>query len=81
MLRTEETAAGGRWSEHHEAFIDACVQSGRYRDGRDVVEAALRLLEEREARFGASCAEMTRGVDELFGDDPSLAELVGRGPD
>lgn len=52
-----------RLGEHHEAFIDACVDSGRFRDYRDVVESALRLLEEREASYAACCTEVARGFD------------------
>lgn len=66
---------------HHEAFIDACVDDERYRDRRDVIESAIRLLQEREAQFGAACAEMTLGADRLMGVPteklpPDLAELL-----
>ncbi|MEO0650830.1 MAG: type II toxin-antitoxin system ParD family antitoxin [Planctomycetota bacterium] len=55
---------------HHEAFIDACVEGERYRDRRDVLESAMRLLEEREAHFGAACAELTVGAERLASADP-----------
>lgn len=61
------------YGEHHEAFIDALVDSGRYRDRHDVIVSALRLLEEREAHFGAWCAEVANGAQEL-------EQLWGRTP-
>ena len=64
-------SAAARLGLHHEAFIDACVESERYRDRRDVIEAALRLLEEREIHFGACITELG------FGAERALAEELG----
>ena len=40
-------------SDHFAAFVDATVQDGRYASETDVVIAALRLLEEEEAKLAA----------------------------
>lgn len=47
--------------EHFKAFIEDEVASGRYRSASDVVRAALRLLEEREARLDALREALTVG--------------------
>jgi antitoxin ParD1/3/4 len=39
--------------DHHSAFIEGEVASGRYRSASDVVRTALRLLEDRETRLRA----------------------------
>lgn len=39
--------------DHHRAFIEQEVASGRYRSASDVVRSALRLLEDRETRLSA----------------------------
>jgi antitoxin ParD1/3/4 len=38
---------------HFEAFIETLVAEGQYVDVRDVVSAALRLLQAQETRLGA----------------------------
>ena len=37
-------------SEHDSEFVRQCVLGGRYKDANEVVEAGLRLLEERDTR-------------------------------
>jgi antitoxin ParD1/3/4 len=39
--------------DHHRAFIEQEVASGRYRSASDVVRSALRLLEDRETQLRA----------------------------
>ena len=39
--------------EHFTKFVEAQIGQGRYSSASDVVRAALRLLEEREARLDA----------------------------
>jgi antitoxin ParD1/3/4 len=39
--------------EHFSEFVDAQVREGRYSSASDVVRAALRLLEEQEAKLAA----------------------------
>ncbi len=39
--------------DHFASFINAQVRTGRYGSASDVVQAGLRLLEEREARIKA----------------------------
>ena len=39
--------------DHFTTFVEAQVKEGRYSNASDVMRAALRLLEEREARIAA----------------------------
>jgi antitoxin ParD1/3/4 len=47
--------------EHFTSFVEAQVKEGRYNNASDVMRAALRLLEEREARMGALRAALVEG--------------------
>ena len=47
--------------EHFNAFIATQVNQGRYSSASDVVRAALRLLEEQEARLAALRAALDEG--------------------
>ena len=49
--------------EHFMGFVDAQVQEGRYRNASDVIRAALRLLEEREAKLAALRAALVEGEE------------------
>ncbi|MGH8241106.1 MAG: type II toxin-antitoxin system ParD family antitoxin [Steroidobacteraceae bacterium] len=47
--------------DHFASFVEAQVKEGRYNNASDVMRAALRLLEEREARMGALRAALVEG--------------------
>jgi len=47
--------------EHFAKFVEAQVSEGRYDNASDVMRAALRLLEEREARLNALRAALVEG--------------------
>ncbi|MHC1729967.1 MAG: type II toxin-antitoxin system ParD family antitoxin [Syntrophobacteraceae bacterium] len=47
--------------EHFGAFVAAQVEQGRYSNASDVVRAALRLLEEQEAKLAALRASLVEG--------------------
>lgn len=56
-------------SEHDSEFVRQCVLEGRYKDANEVVEAGLRLLEEREEeerlKLERLRAEVKKGMDDL----------------
>jgi antitoxin ParD1/3/4 len=47
--------------DHFAKFVEAQVSEGRYDNASDVMRAALRLLEEREARLNALRASLIEG--------------------
>jgi len=47
--------------DHFTGFIEAQVKEGRYDNASDVMRAALRLLEEREARMSALRGALIEG--------------------
>lgn len=49
--------------EHFTSFVEAQVKEGRYGNASDVMRAALRLLEEREAGISALRAALIEGED------------------
>jgi antitoxin ParD1/3/4 len=49
--------------DHFASFIEAQVNQGRYNNASDVMRAALRLLEEREARMNALRAALIEGEE------------------
>jgi antitoxin ParD1/3/4 len=49
--------------EHFSGFVEAQVAEGRYSSASDVVRAALRLLEEREANLAALRAALIEGEE------------------
>ena len=57
MARTVTVALG----QHYEEFIQANIAGGRYNNASEVVRAALRRLEEDEARLAAFCAAVDEG--------------------
>lgn len=49
--------------EHFMGFVDAQVKEGRYSNASDVMRAALRLLEEQEARLAALRTALIAGEE------------------
>jgi antitoxin ParD1/3/4 len=49
--------------EHFTSFVEAQVKEGRYGNASDVMRAALRLLEEREAEIAALRAALIEGEE------------------
>jgi antitoxin ParD1/3/4 len=49
--------------EHFMGFVDAQVKEGRYSNASDVMRAALRLLEEQEAKLAALRAALIEGEE------------------
>lgn len=46
---------------HYEEFIQSCITGGKYNNVSEVVRAALRNLEEDEARLAAFCSAIDEG--------------------
>jgi len=57
MARTVTVSLG----PHYEEFIQANIAGGRYNNASEVIRAALRRLEEDEARLAAFCAAIDEG--------------------
>lgn len=68
MARTVTVSLG----QHYEEFIQASIAGGRYNNASEVVRAALRRLEEDEARLAAIRAALIEGEESgvLEGFDP-----------
>lgn len=49
--------------DHFTRFVEAQVKEGRYGNASDVMRAALRLLEEREAKLTALRAALIEGEE------------------
>ena len=75
MARTLMVALG----PHYENFIQSTITSGRYNNASEVVRAALRRLEDDEARLAALRSAIDDGDSspdvEDFNRDIFLAEL------
>ena len=59
MARNTSVSLG----DHFAGFIDEQVEAGRYNSASDVVRAALRLLEEHEAKVKALQAALIAGEE------------------
>lgn len=59
MTRSTSVALG----DHFERFIGRQIKTGRYGTASEVVRAALRLLEDREAKLVALRAALKEGED------------------
>ena len=57
MARTVTVSLG----PHYEEYIQAGIESGRYNNVSEMSRAALRHLEEGEARLAAFCAAIDEG--------------------
>jgi antitoxin ParD1/3/4 len=49
--------------DHFTSFVEAQVKEGRYSNASDVMRAALRLLEEREAKLTALRSALIEGEE------------------
>ena len=80
MARTVTVALG----QHYEEFIQAKIAGGRYNNASEVVRAALRRLEEDEARIAAFCAAVDEGdasPDVLDFDEEAFIQELKEGMD
>ena len=57
MARTVTVSLG----KHYEEFIQANIKSGRYNNTSEVIRAALRKMEEDEAKIAAFCSAIDEG--------------------
>ena len=75
MARTVTVTLG----PHYEAFIQAKIAGGRYNNVSEVIRAALRLMEDEEARLAAIRAALIEGEEsgivEDFDPEKFLEEL------
>ena len=75
MARTVTVTLG----PHYEEFIQAGIASGKYNNVSEMIRAALRHLEEDEAKLAAFCAAIDEGdaspdvVD--FDEEAFIAEM------
>jgi antitoxin ParD1/3/4 len=75
MARTVTVTLG----PHYEEFIQAGIASGKYNNVSEMIRAALRHMEEDEAKLAAFCAAIDEGdaspdvVD--FDEDAFIAEM------
>jgi antitoxin ParD1/3/4 len=75
MARTVTVTLG----PHYEEFIQAGIASGKYNNVSEMIRAALRHLEEDEAKMAAFCAAIDEGdaspdvVD--FDEEAFIAEM------
>lgn len=63
---------------HFEKFISRQVATGRFGTASEVVRAALRLMEEEEAKLAALNAALEQGEKSGFADDYSLEKLLSK---
>ncbi len=74
MARTVTVALGARY----EAFIKACIDSGRYNNASEVVRSALRRLEEDQTRLEAIRAALIDGEQSGIAADFDPSTFVNR---
>lgn len=78
MARTVTVSLG----PHYEEFIRQSIDGGRYNNVSEVVRAALRRLEEDEARLAAFCAAIDEGdasPDVVDFDEEALVQELKEG--
>ena len=65
---------------HFELFIRKQVESGRYNNATQVVQAGLRLLEEQERRNNAKQTELQQSIaiGMQGGDEKDASDVFGR---
>lgn len=64
--------------DHFSAFVDTQVKEGRYDNASDVMRAALRLLEEREAKLAALRAALIEGEESGPAAPFDIEEFIAR---
>lgn len=74
MARTVTVSLG----PHYEEFIQASIAGGRYNNVSEVVRAALRRLEEDEARLAAIRAALIEGEESGIAEDFDPQAFVQR---
>ena len=74
MARTVTVSLG----PHYEKFIQASIAGGRYNNVSEVIRAALRRLEEDEARLAAIRAALIEGEESGIAEDFDPQEFVER---
>lgn len=62
--------------DHFQTFVDEQLAGGRYESASEVVQAGLRLLEDREAWIAALRAGLARGVANGFIDDFDFDDFI-----
>lgn len=78
MARTVTVSLG----PHFEEFIQASIAGGKYNNVSEVIRAALRRLEEEEARLSAFCSAIDEGdasPDVVNFDEESFVEEMKAG--
>lgn len=75
---TKTASSPSKLARHFEVFIEDELAAGHYQSRDDVIEAGLRLLEEREAKIRAVRQALKEGEEsgpaELFDVEEFLAE-------
>ena len=61
------------------AFVEAEIDAGRYGSADEVIEASLRLLEDRERHREWLRAELQKGVDSGIAENFSFDDVKRRG--
>ena len=74
MARTVTVSLG----PHYEEFIQASRAGGRYNNASEVVRAALRRLEEDEARLAAIRAALIEGEESGYSEDFDPQSFMNR---
>ena len=74
MARTVTVSLG----PHYEEFIQASIAAGRYNNVSEVVRAALRRVEEDEARLAAIRAALIEGEESGIVEDFDPQAFVNR---
>jgi antitoxin ParD1/3/4 len=55
--------------EHFEAFLEAQLATGRYTDVSEILQDALRLMQDRERRLGALDEAIERGLADIAAEN------------
>lgn len=61
---------------HFESFVQAQLRSGRYGNASEVLQDALRLMEQRERRLTGLDSAIERGLADVIAEHVYIAEEV-----